>query len=243
MDRSDRLELLLRRLRDRPGITAAELARDLDTSPRSVFRDIAHLRDRGYPIESSRGRGGGLRLHPNWGLGRMLLSSEEALSVLLSLALTERLGLPMFGVGLGRARKKLVDAFPQSERKRLNPLRERVLVGPSASERVRSSYGTPDPSAVRTLQRAFVHERMVTVVYAREDGTRAERRVEPHAILLNWPAWYVLGFDHLRGEVRTFRLDRFESVREEQETFRPRPRTVLAELEGLDCDDPSTWRL
>ena len=114
MDRSHRLDLVLRILRDRPGITAAELARQAETSVRNVFRDVAYLRDRGYPIESSRGRGGGLRLHPNWGLGRVLLSSEEALGVLLSLALTDRLGLPMFGSGLSRARKKVVDAFPTS---------------------------------------------------------------------------------------------------------------------------------
>lgn len=91
MDRNERLELVLRTLGDRPGVTASELPDDIGTSLRNVFRDIAYLRDRGYPIESSRGRGGGLSLHPNWGLGRVLLSAEEALGVLLSLALTDRL--------------------------------------------------------------------------------------------------------------------------------------------------------
>jgi predicted DNA-binding transcriptional regulator YafY len=243
MDRTDRLDLMLRMLRGRPGVTAAELSAQLGTSVRSVFRDLAYLRDRGYPIESSRGRGGGLYLHPNWGLGRVLLSSEEALGVLISLALTDRLGLPMFGGGLGRARKKVVDAFPSHERRRLTPLRSRVLVGPPASERVRTSYRAPEPSAVRALQSAFVGERLITAVYVREDGTRTERRVEPHAILLNWPAWYLLGFDHLRGEVRTFRVDRFVSVREEEEAFRPRPHAIIAEVRRGDYDEPGIWSL
>jgi len=243
MDRNARLDLVLRMLRDRPGITSSELSEHVGTSVRSVFRDVAYLRERGYPIESSRGRGGGLRLHPNWGLGRVLLSAEEALGVLLSLALTDRLGLPMFGSGLGRARKKVMDAFPSHDRKRLTPLRERVLVGPAASARVVSSYGPPDPAAVRSLQSAFVHERLMRAVYVREDGERTERRVEPHAILLSWPAWYILGFDYLRGEVRTFRLDRFVSVREEPEGFRPRPHAMIAEIWGPDSDDPASWRL
>jgi predicted DNA-binding transcriptional regulator YafY len=243
MDRPARLDLLVRLLRDRPGVTAAELAAELGTTTRSIFRDIAYLRERGYPIESSRGRGGGLRLDPRWGPGRIVLSAEEALGVLLGLALTERLELPMFGSGLARARRKLVDAFPAHERRRLTPLRERVLVGPAASERVAASYRRPDAAAVRALQSAFVHERHALCVYEREHGTRTERLIEPHALVLNWPAWYLLAFDHLRSEVRTFRLDRFRSVRQEASTFRPRPHAILGEIEGMDADDPATWRL
>src|SRR5690242_14609521 len=115
LQRVDRLDLLTRVLRDRPGITVAELARELGVSARSVFRDVDHLRERGYPIEADRGRGGGMRLHASWGLGRVLLSSEEALCTLLSLAISEKLAFPMFAADLARARKKIVDAFPTSE--------------------------------------------------------------------------------------------------------------------------------
>lgn len=243
MDRTDRLDLLIRRLGDRPGITAADLAQDLGTSIRSVFRDLARLRDRGYPIESSRGVGGGLRLHPNWGVGKVLFSSEEALGVLLSLAIAERLHLPMFAPALGRARRKVVDAFPSQVRRLLAPLRERILVGPSASRAVRESYRQPDTAAAGRLQSAFVRERIVSVEYVKEDGERSRRRVEPHAILLNWPAWYLLGFDHLRAEARTFRLDRFLAVREEPEAFRPRPRAILSETVGLEASHLVRWSL
>src|SRR5690349_24674149 len=127
MQRGDRLDLLTRVLRDRPGITVNALARDLGVSVRSVFRDIDHLRERGYPIEADRGRGGGVRLHASWGLGRVLLSSEEALGTLLSLAISEKLSFPMFSSEVARAREKIVDAFPTRERKQNAPLRERVF--------------------------------------------------------------------------------------------------------------------
>src|ERR687889_514744 len=145
--RADRLELLARVLGDRPGATAADLARELGVSTRSVFRDLDALRERGYPVESARGRGGGLRLHPNWGLGRVLLSRDEALCALLGLAVAEKLRFPMFA--------------PED---------------------------------------------------AREDGAVSHRRLEPHALVINWPAWYLMAHDHLRGESRTFRLDRFVTV-------------------------------
>lgn len=222
----DRCEQVARELRDRPGITAEMLAEEFGVSPRSIFRDLDRLRDRGFPVESSRGRGGGLRLRGNWGTGTVQLQREEALCTLLALAVAERLGLPMFGRETARARRKLAEVFPASERRRLAPLRERILLGSPASPSVRASYVTPEGSAMRSLQAAFVDERVVTATYTRDDGTTTRRRLEPHALLICWPVWYVLAHDHLRQEPRTFRLDRFERVEVDAQQFRSRPQDI-----------------
>ena len=232
---TDRLDLVARVLRDRPGVTAAELAREFGVSVRSVFRDLDRLRERGYPVEAARGRGGGLRLHGNWGLGRVLLSREEALCTLLGLAIAERLGFPMFAADVGRARRRIADAFPLAERRRIAPLRERIFVGPPASAAVSRSYAEARGAAMRRLQAAFVEERVVSAEYQREDGERTRRRLEPHALVINWPAWYLLAHDHLRGEPRTFRLDRFVAVEVEAETFRPRVQELVARMGAPEC--------
>jgi predicted DNA-binding transcriptional regulator YafY len=239
--RADRLDLLTRVVRDRPGITSGQLARELRVSVRSVFRDIDHLRDRGYPIEADRGRGGGIRLHASWGLGRVLLSSEEALCVLLSLAISEKLGFPIFEQEVARARKKVVDAFPSAERKRIGPLRERIFVAHEASAGVRESYRTPDRTASRQLQAAFVATMVVEAGYEKADGTRLVRRLEPHCLLISWPAWYVLAFDHTRNAPRTFRFDRFYTATADAGApFRPRPREIASELLGRSGELLST---
>jgi len=211
--RADRLDLLARMIGDRPGVTAGEIARDLGLSVRSVFRDLDSLRERGYPIEGARGRGGGLRLHGAWGLGKVLLSRDEALCTLLGLAIAEQLGLPMFASELGRARRKIADAFPTRERRRIAPLRERIFIGPAASPAVRSSYVEPAAAPTRRIQTAFVDERIVRAEYVNEGGQRSSRRLEPHALIINWPAWYLMAYDHLRGEPRTFRLVRISDVK------------------------------
>lgn len=229
-NRADRLDLLARVLRDRQGITAGELAREFGVSPRSIFRDLDSLRERGYPIDSSRGRGGGLRLHPNWGLGRVLLARDEALCTLLGLAVAEKLGFPMFASNLAPARRKIADAFPAAERRQLRPLRERILIGPAASANVRRSYSEPATVPMRRLQAAFVDERVVRVEYVKEGGASVERRLEPHALVINWPAWYLLAHDLLRDASRTFRLDRFVTVEAQTESFRARPERFLEEM-------------
>lgn len=241
MRRADRIDLLPRLLRDRPGITAPELAERLNTSERSVFRDLALLRDRGYPIEASRGRGGGLRLHPLWGLGRVPFSAEEALATLLGLAVAASLEFPMFAADIRSARTRLVAAFPGSERQRLRRLRERVLVGPAASGLVRESYGVPDPSAMRVLQAAFVRDRVAEIDYRKPGEPPVPREVEPHAMLLNWPAWYLLAHDRLRQDVRTFRLDRVHGVRPSTETFVPRPAVIAQTMS--DVVQADRWSL
>src|SRR5437867_3067124 len=139
----------------------------------------------------------------------------------------------MFSAEVSRARKKIVDAFPTAERKRIAPLRERIFVGRPASSNVRSTYVAPDSQSMRRLQVAFVRETIVRADYVKETGESSSRRVEPHAMLINWPAWYLLGFDHLRGEPRTFRFDRFRNVDvEESAPFRARPREIAAMLIG-----------
>ncbi|MGH7712397.1 MAG: WYL domain-containing protein, partial [Gemmatimonadaceae bacterium] len=75
------------------------------------------------------------------------------------------------------------------------------------------------------------------------DDASLDRRVRlefqtrtPHALLINWPAWYLLGHDYLRGAARTFRFDRFESVFvEETQAFRARPREIASAVLSDTC--------
>lgn len=163
----------------------------------------------------------------------MLLSRDEALCTLLALAVSERLGFPMFAAEIARARRRIADAFPAAERRRIAPLRERIYVGAPASAAVRASYRDPAPVPLRQLQVAFVEERVVRATYEREDGTRTERLLEPHVLLIDWPAWYLVAHDRTRDAPRTFRLDRFVAVVPDADTFRPRAREMVdAALSG-----------
>ncbi|MFY9587486.1 MAG: WYL domain-containing protein, partial [Actinomycetota bacterium] len=61
-----------------------------------------------------------------------------------------------------------------------------------------------------TLLDAIARRKKVTFTYRRGGGGEAqERTVDPYA-LRNRGAWYLAGFDHLRGEIRHFKLDRID---------------------------------
>lgn len=142
-----RLDALKVLLADRDTTTAGDLATDLGVSVRTVQRDLAALRQLGMPIDSDRGRGGGIRLERGWSLGRVHLNESEALGLLLSLTIAEKIGSPLLLGDLRSITRKVTTAFAPAQARRIRALRRRVLVGQSASGHVVTSY-TPPQTAV-----------------------------------------------------------------------------------------------
>ncbi|EQD24125.1 MAG: Transcriptional regulator [Leptospirillum sp. Group IV 'UBA BS'] len=62
------------------------------------------------------------------------------------------------------------------------------------------------------LRKAIDHHLMVRMVYVREDGTRSERVVWPLGLVFWGMKWTLGAWCELRGEFRTFRLDRIQSL-------------------------------
>jgi len=234
MHRSERLNILLRRLVDCPGTTVSALCKDLHVSQRSLYRDLNFLRNQGYPIDGSVGRGGGLRLHPSYSLGKILLSPDQSVAVLLSLALSEKLGLPLFDLSLKPARQKITSAFSTSQRQIIHRLQDRIFIGKPASLAVQTSYGTPKPIIMKIIENAFLSERLLLVEYANEKKILSKRTLAPHGLFINFPAWYLLSHDYLKGEPRIFRLDRIQSASLLGERFIPKAADLFKKLVGYE---------
>lgn len=71
-------------------VTASALARRLEVSPRTIYRDVEALSGAGIPIYMTKGRGGGIRLLPDFVLEKSLFShqDDEILYALQSLAVS-----------------------------------------------------------------------------------------------------------------------------------------------------------
>ena len=233
--RLNRLEELRGLLRASDHVTVAELSAALGVSIRTVSRDLALLREGGVPVESARGRGGGLRLHRGWALGRFHLSHEEAIDLLLSLAIAERLDSPVLLQHLTRVRRKIVAAFSDSHQTRIRSLRKRILVGKPASPQVMASFSPPSRRALGGIAEAFFDMRCMAIDYTDQRGAVTSREVEPQFLYLSLPVWYLLAWDRTRSAIRYFRIDRLRSVRVLEMPFRladPQPYLAQAE-EGI----------
>ena len=66
--KNDRFSRLLGLLRSDEHWTTNTLAEEVEVSHRTLMRDLSELQEAGYPIETDRGRGGGIRLSGRWGI-------------------------------------------------------------------------------------------------------------------------------------------------------------------------------
>lgn len=172
------------------------------------MRDLRDLEAVGLPIESDRGRGGGIRLHHSWGLGRLNLSYHEILDLLVALAAMEKLPSPLLMKNLRSVRLKIAQSFPESQRQSIEKLRRRIWVGERASDQVLSSFKPPHNTILGPLQRGFFESKQLEIEYSDESRRQTKRVIEPHYLLFSWPVWYILAWDHLRSDIRFFRVDR-----------------------------------
>lgn len=230
-----RLELLAAQLKENTLCTINDLADSHGVSARTIARDLEIMREQGLPIDADRGRGGGVRLDRNWGVGRLNLSYPEAVDLLISIAVAEQMNSPIFLANLGSIKRQLLASFSPDKRHRVDGLKSRILIGVTASTFVQATFAAPKNCLVQTLHQAFMELGALSIRYQNDGGEISARSIEPHYLLLNYPVWYVLAFDHLRKAPRTFRCDRILEAVATGARFRLLPKdTFKQSLEGND---------
>ncbi len=125
----------------------------------------------------------------------------------------------------------------QAALKKLSPdLGEGSRLGNAAPPRLRFAPMREREDILNRLWQAAVECRRVRFTYrslGKGKGRAQERELDPYGLYLERGAWYVVGFCHLRGEIRSFRVSRIES----QVEF------ASPEGEGPDFTRPADFRL
>ncbi len=218
--RLDRLESWLK---SDDTLVLRDAAHELGVSLRTIHRDLDMLRERGVPVQSDRGRGGGVRVASTWGLGRIALTRLEALDLMVGLALGDVMNQHLQLARADTIRRKVISSFSAQDQRRIGALRQRVRIGALASPAVLDTLANPSQQVGDGLKEAFALCGTLTLTYVDQYGSPTERLFEPHYLLLNPPVWYAVGWDHLRGAARTFRSDRMQSAAVTTTRFSPRP--------------------
>lgn len=220
LNRKSRLDKLVGLLKSQEMSNASELSQLLRVSLRTLMRDLRDLEEAGFPIESDRGRGGGIRLQRGWGLGKLQLNYSEILDLLIALATMERLQPPFLMSNLRSIRYKISQSFPDSQRHYIAEIRKRILVGDKAPSKVLSTYKMPKEKIIVPLRISFFESMQLVIAYIDEKGISTSRTIEPHFLLFNWPVWHIIAWDYLREDIRFFRVDRISKSELTKESFK-----------------------
>jgi predicted DNA-binding transcriptional regulator YafY len=202
--RRDRLLNLLHR----GSTTVPCLARTLEISERTAYRDIAALREAGHTIHATPGPGGGMRISADSRPRPVHFEVAEIIGLALSVAILKATPhMPFAGsaeAALDRARR----ALSADRQRAMRRLERRILIGPPSSDRTKTTLSSVDDALLTIFERCFTAGRQMAFDYVDRHGAETSRRIECVALVLRAPAWYVVAWDLDKDDPRTFRMDR-----------------------------------
>jgi predicted DNA-binding transcriptional regulator YafY len=208
--KSERLIALLFTLQARRSATAAELAKVLEVSERTILRDVAALQAAGVPLWSEPGRGGGIRLLEGWRTRLDGLTAREAAALFVSGVPTALADLGLAGA-LVTAQSKLLATLPDAARQRARELGERFhLDAPGWFHREESL------PHLETVASAVWSRQRLRVGYRSGERT-VERSLDPLGLVLKAGVWYAVAA--VDATVRSYRVSRIVSAEPTGETF------------------------
>ena len=203
---TSRLLELLELLQGRPLTTGREIADRLAIDARTVRRYVAVLQELGIPVEGQRGAGGGYRIRPGYRLPPLMLGDEEAVAVVLGLLATRVAGPDGASPVVDGALAKINRVLPTTLRRQVEALEETLGF-------TSTSGGAPaDAAAVLLLADAIRRRRRLRTAYRTFAGEESERELSPHGLVVHSGRWYLAAHDHLRDDLRTFRVDRMSET-------------------------------
>jgi predicted DNA-binding transcriptional regulator YafY len=226
--KASRLISLLLLLQTRGGMTAQDLADQLEVSVRTVYRDVESLQFAGVPVYSDRGPLGGYRLVDGFRTRLTGLTSDEADALFLA-------GIPgpAAELGLGSvvaaAELKVLAALPPEMSSRVASLRERFHLDSQSWFHGRESV--PFLSAVAA---AVWEDRRLQIRYMRWKG-ETTRTIDPLGLILKSGMWYLVA--GAANQVRIYRVSRILSLVELDENFLRDPSFDLASFWAQGAED------
>ncbi len=198
----------------REGVPVAELAKQIGVEQEELLADLDLLSQVGPPdgdpgeyllVSVDEGR---VFVDLAHRLTRPLrLTPAEGCSLLLGIRALRESGITPFDEAMQRAEKKLLTALGRDANEAQS----------LATSTVVASITSPADAAVgkflRDLVSAARQRKRVEIDYVSASRHEYERRpIDPYGIVHHAGEWYVVGYCHKRGDVRTFRIDRIAEL-------------------------------
>lgn len=216
--RADRLFQIIQLLRRKRVVTAAKLARELEVSERTIYRDLRDLMARGTPIEGEPGVG--YRLRREYDLPPLMFEPEEIEALVLGARIVASAGDERLAKASRAVLAKVETVLPK---KRRHLLQSTALYAPARLS---------NPAVGKALEAArhAVSARVkLRLSYRRADGESSTRTIRPLAAFFWGKVWTLVAWCELREDFRNFRLDRMGEFAITDEVFAEEKGKMLAD--------------
>lgn len=207
-------------LLNKDSVTAGEMAKHFEVSPRTIYRDVELLSSAGIPIYMTKGKGGGISLLPDFVLNKAVLTESEKADILSALHAMDSLSLEKTDTAV----KKLS-----------------LLFGNADSDWIEVDFSgwanaDEEASTFSTLKNAILQKAVVKFLYYSGKGSM-EREVEPLKLCFKGQGWYLYGYCRVRNDYRFFKLRRIKNLSVLTEQFKRQERSKIFDGKKVFQDD------
>ena len=203
MRKIERVLYILSLLRTNHWLKATDLAGKCGVSERTVYRDIISISEANIPIYFD----GGYRLLHDGFLPPVNLTDSEADFLLSLLRSTVLEGDKPYG----KTARVIIDKVKAG---RSAPQTTKPISIGEASTEKDDEYKT-----THIIEEAIREKVVIEIHYLSLKGEKTKRVIAPYALTFRKRAWYLIGYCHLRKDIRTFRLGRIQKVKMLSESF------------------------
>ncbi|MFQ5500277.1 MAG: helix-turn-helix transcriptional regulator [Candidatus Zixiibacteriota bacterium] len=203
MPKYDRLLYILNTLRSRRSMNAARLAEECGVTERSIYRDIVALSEANVPIYYDNG----YKMASGNFLPPLNFNVDEYQYLMLLMGSSVLAGTDKYRDLHHRVLAKIDAVLSEPIRKesRLHPKATSIEISATGLKRGEKFYAA--------IERAATEDRCVNLTYDSIHSGRHQRVVEPYFIVFRGKAFYFVAWCRLRGDFRTFRIDRVDDVK------------------------------
>lgn len=216
--RLHRLIAILLLLESRGQVKARELSEALETSERTVYRDIEILCEAGVPIMALSGPGGGFSLMPGYSVSQRDLHAGDVINLFLCGMGVRPEEHTEASMNLKTTILKLEKSVPRQYLPDIRMARERFYFDPDFWWEERMPLVHLD-----TLRRSVWQQRKVLITHeksSQEGGEVTTRVLRPYGLVVKSTEWYLVGFCETRHDIRVFKVDRITDAVLQEETYR-----------------------
>ena len=216
--KNDRLFQIVYLLLEKGTITAPELARALEVSTRTVYRDIDALSLSGIPVYATQGKNGGVSLMPNYSFDKALLSDEEQNQIL-------------YAIQSLKATNQPVDALLS----KLGGLFQKQNANWIEVDFSRWGLGNTDSVKFERLKTALIGRHALEIVYCSSSGETNRRVILPVKLIFKDKGWYLHAYCNKAEDFRLFKVNRIVELTVLEERFSDLP-DEIPPIEQLSLD-------
>jgi predicted DNA-binding transcriptional regulator YafY len=208
--RADRLLSILFALQSNKVITAKCLAKKLEVSERTIYRDIDALNFSGVPIYAIQGSHGGFALDEHFYMDLSAMGLPELKSLLINRSpdLLKDLGIITHPMTI----KKIMQNLPESYKSETNQFIKRVYLDSGVW------FGNHESiAALPIIEKALESNLQIQINYQKESGQIIFREVAPYGLVAKTSAWYLIAkHDNI---LRVYRVSRITGLDVTNTTF------------------------